>query len=67
MTVLGKEEVMLNTQSHELKWRILALIFFAVFFTGAEQPRAAEKLNTAFFSPAQELDDSGVVEALYKK
>jgi hypothetical protein len=66
MTVLRKEEVMLNTQSHELKWRILALIFFAVFL-GAEQPRAAEKLNTAFFSPAQELDDSGVIEALYKK
>jgi NitT/TauT family transport system substrate-binding protein len=43
---------MLNTQSHELKWRTLALIFFAVFFIGAEQPRAAEKLNTAFFSPA---------------
>ena len=37
---------------NELKWRTLALIFFAVFFTGAEQPRAAEKLNTAFFSPA---------------
>lgn len=43
---------MLNTQSHGLKFRALALIFFAVFFTGAEQPRAAEKLNTAFFSPA---------------
>ena len=37
---------------NELKWRTLALIFFAVFFTGAEQPRAAENLNTAFFSPA---------------
>ena len=41
-----------KTKTHGLKWRALASIFFAGFFSGAEQPRAAEKLNTAFFSPA---------------
>ena len=55
---------------HKKKWSEYLLEFFMIFFAvflGAEQPRAAEKLNTAFFSPAQELDDSGVIEALYKK
>lgn len=43
---------MQKTNTHRIKWLTLSFIFVAVFFTGAAQVRAAEKLKTVFFSPA---------------
>ena len=43
---------MQKTKTLKFKWLTFSFIFVTVFFTGAAQGRAAEKLNTVFFSPA---------------